>query len=79
MVVAHSINPSTFESEAGGSLTSRPALSIALVLRQPRLHNETLFKIKKKQQKTTEPEIDTLKKDTVIITCFQPSVLNLSF
>lgn len=75
--MAHSINSSTFEAEAGGSLTSRPALSIALVLRQPRLHNETLFKIKKNKTKP-EPEIDTLKKGTVI-TCFQPSVLNLSF
>jgi hypothetical protein len=41
-VVAHAFNPSTWEAEAGGFLSSRPAWSTEWVPGQPRLHRETL-------------------------------------
>jgi hypothetical protein len=41
-VVAHAFNPSTWEAEAGGSLSSRPAWSTEWVPGQPGLHRETL-------------------------------------
>jgi hypothetical protein len=47
-VVAHAFNPSTREAEAGGSLSSRPALSTEWVPGQPGLHRETLSWKKKK-------------------------------
>jgi hypothetical protein len=53
-VVAHTLNPSTWEAEAGGSLSSRPAWSTEWVPGQPGLHRETLSwknKIKKKRKK----------------------------
>jgi hypothetical protein len=42
VVVAHTINPSTQEVEAGGSLNSRPAWSIEQILGQPQLLRENL-------------------------------------
>jgi hypothetical protein len=41
-VVAHAFNPSTWEAEAGGFLSSRPAWSTKWVPGQPELHRETL-------------------------------------
>jgi hypothetical protein len=41
-VVPHAFNPSTWEAEAGGLLSSRPAWSTKCVLGQPGLHRETL-------------------------------------
>jgi hypothetical protein len=41
-VVAHAFNPSTWEAEAGGFLSSRPAWSTEWVPGQPELHRETL-------------------------------------
>jgi hypothetical protein len=41
-VMVHAFNPSTWEAEAGGFLSSRPAWSTELVSGQPRLHRETL-------------------------------------
>ena len=53
-VVAHAFNPSTWEAEAGGFLSSRPAWSTKWVPGQPGLHRETLSqKNQKKKQKTT--------------------------
>jgi hypothetical protein len=43
-VVAHTFNPSTWESETGGFLSSRLAWSIEWVPWQPGLHRETLSK-----------------------------------
>jgi hypothetical protein len=40
--VAHAFNPSTWEAETGGFLSSRPAWSTEWVPGQPRLHRETL-------------------------------------
>jgi hypothetical protein len=50
-VVAHTFNPSTWEAEAGGFLSSRPAWSTEWVPGQPGLHRETLSRRNKKNQK----------------------------
>jgi hypothetical protein len=42
VVVAHAFNSSTWEAEAGGFLSSRPAWSTKWVPEQPGLHRETL-------------------------------------
>jgi hypothetical protein len=47
-VVAHAFNPSTWEAEAGGFLSSRPAWSIALV------SNQKKRKEKKRKEKEKE-------------------------
>jgi hypothetical protein len=49
VVVAHAFNPSTWEAEADGFLSSRPAWSTEWVPGQPGLHRETLSQ---KQNKT---------------------------
>jgi hypothetical protein len=41
-VVAHAFDPSTWEAESGGFLSSRPAWSTEQVPGQPGLHRETL-------------------------------------
>jgi hypothetical protein len=53
-VVMHAFNPSTWEAEAGGFLSSRPAWSTKWVPGQLELHRETLSwkKNKTKQNKT---------------------------
>jgi hypothetical protein len=48
-VVAHAFNPSTWEAEAGGFLSSRPAWSTKRVPGQPGLHRETLSQKKTKE------------------------------
>jgi hypothetical protein len=50
-VVAHTFNPSTWEAETGGFLSSRPAWSTEWVPRQPRLYRETLSRGGKKKKK----------------------------
>ena len=50
-VGAHAFNPSTWEAEAGGFLSSRPTWSTKGVPGQPGLHRETLSR-KTKQNKT---------------------------
>jgi hypothetical protein len=42
VVVAHAFNPSTWEAEAGGFLSSRTAWSTKCVPGQPGLYRETL-------------------------------------
>jgi hypothetical protein len=50
-VVAHAFkNPSTWEAEAGGLLSSRPAWSTKGVPGQPGLYRETLSREKKKKK-----------------------------
>jgi hypothetical protein len=49
-VVAPTFNPSTWEAEAGGFLSSRPAWSTKWVPGQPRLHREILSRGKKKKR-----------------------------
>jgi hypothetical protein len=50
--VAHTFNSSTWEAEAGGSLSLRPAWSTEWIPGQPGLHRETLSWNKTKQNKT---------------------------
>jgi hypothetical protein len=54
-VVAHAFNPSTWEAEAGGFLSSRPAWSTKWVPGQPGLHRKTLSR-KTKQNKQTKKQ-----------------------
>jgi hypothetical protein len=49
-VVVHAFNPSTWEAEAGRSLSSRPAWSTEWVPGQPGLHRETLSRKTKKKK-----------------------------
>jgi hypothetical protein len=49
-VVAHAFNPSTWEAEAGGFLSSRPFWSTKRVPGQPGLHRETLSRKKTKER-----------------------------
>ena len=52
VVVAHTFDPSTWEAEAGGFLSLRPAWSIEWVPGQPGLYRETLsWKSQKKKKK----------------------------
>jgi hypothetical protein len=66
--VAHAFNPSTWETEAGGFLSSRPAWSTELIPGQPELHRETMSqknknknKNKQTKQKTKQKQIRTIK------------------
>jgi hypothetical protein len=52
VVVAHAFNHSTWEAEAGGFLSSRPARSTKQVPGQPRLYREK--KKKKKEEEERE-------------------------
>jgi hypothetical protein len=49
-VVEYAFNPSTWEAEAGGFLSSRPAWSAERVPGQPGLHRETLSQKTNKQK-----------------------------
>jgi hypothetical protein len=52
-MVVHNFNPSTWETEAGRSLSSRPKWSTKQAVEQPGLHGETLSpKINKQTTKT---------------------------
>jgi hypothetical protein len=51
-MVAHTFDPSTWEAEAGGFLSSRPAWSTEWFPEQPGLHKETLSRKNKKQKQT---------------------------
>jgi hypothetical protein len=55
-VVAHAFNPSIWEAEAGGFLSSRPAWSTEWVPGQPGLYRETLSR-KTKQNKQTKTNL----------------------
>jgi hypothetical protein len=59
-VVVHAFNPSTWEAEAGGFLSSRPAWSTERVPGQPGLHRETLSQ--KTKQKTKQKKKEKRKK-----------------
>jgi hypothetical protein len=50
-VVASAFNPSTWEAEAGGFLSSRAAWSTKWVPGQPGLHREALSQKKKRKKK----------------------------
>ena len=56
-MVVHTFNPSSWEAEAGGFLSSRPAWSTKWVLGQPELYRETLSrKTKKKKTKKKQKQ-----------------------
>jgi hypothetical protein len=57
-VVGHAFNPSTWEAEAGGFLSSSPAWSTEWIPGQPGLHRETLSrKTKNKKNKKQKWQI----------------------
>jgi hypothetical protein len=56
MVVAHAFNPSSWEAEAGGFLSLRPAWSTEWVPGQPELHRETLSRKSQKAKKTKKTQ-----------------------
>jgi hypothetical protein len=49
--VAHSFNPSTWEAEAGGFLSSKSAWSTKCIPEQPEVHRETLSRKTKQTNK----------------------------
>jgi hypothetical protein len=60
-VVAHTFNPSTWEAEASGYLSLRPAWSTEWVPEQPGLHRETLSRKNKTKQKNKQTNKQTKK------------------
>jgi hypothetical protein len=54
--MAHAFNPSTWKTEAGGFLSSRPAWSTKWVPGQPGLYRETLSQKTKKKKKKRKKE-----------------------
>jgi hypothetical protein len=67
-MVAHAFNLSTWEAEAGGFLSWRPAWSTEWVPGQPGLHRETLSwkKEKKQQQQKTNKQTTWLLYETLL-------------
>jgi hypothetical protein len=65
-VVVHVFNPSAWEAEAGGFLSSRPAWSTEWVPGQPGLHSETLSQKTNKQtnKQQQQQKTTTTKKKT---------------
>jgi hypothetical protein len=55
-VVAHDFNPSTWEAETGGFLSSRPAWSTKWVPGQPGLYRETLSQTNKQTNKQQQQQ-----------------------
>jgi hypothetical protein len=53
-MVVHAFNPSTWEAEAGGFLSSRPAWSTEWAPGQPGLHRETLSQIPPSPKQTNK-------------------------
>jgi hypothetical protein len=77
VVVAHAFNSSTWEAEAGGFLSSRPAWSTECVPGQPELHRETLSrktknKNKNKQTKNKELELSSYESILFSFTYLEP-------
>jgi hypothetical protein len=62
-VVAHTFNPSTWEAEAGGFLSSRSAWSTKRVPGQPGLYRETLSRKTKKKKKKKKKNKINIKKE----------------
>ena len=58
-MVAHAFDTSTWEAEAGGFLSSRPAWSTEWAPRQPGLHRETLSRKPKKKKKQKQKQNKT--------------------
>jgi hypothetical protein len=76
-VVVHAFNPSSWEAEAGGFLSSRPAWSTEWVPGQPGLHRETLSRKTKQKTKTKnkKPKTKTKQTEWELETLFAPQPL----
>ena len=61
-MVSFSFNPSTWDAEAGGFLSLRPAWSTKWVPGEPELYRETLSQ-KKKKKKEKKKKIEKSKKE----------------
>jgi hypothetical protein len=61
--VVHAFNPSTWEAEAGGFLSSRPAWSIEWAPGQPELHREILSRKAKSQKEKKRKKEKERKKE----------------
>jgi hypothetical protein len=74
-VVAHAFNPSTWEAEAGGFLSLRPAWFTGLVPGQPGLRRETLSrKQNKTKQKIHQSNARLLKRPYLLIPNWKPTI-----
>jgi hypothetical protein len=83
--MAHAFIPSTWEAEAGGFLSSRPAWSTEQVPGHPGLHRETLSQNKTKQNKTKQnktkqnkTKTKTTKKKTVLMSAPDLGLLDVT-
>jgi hypothetical protein len=72
-VTAHTFNPSTWEAETGGFLSSRPVWSTECVPGQPGLHREILSR--KQTNKQTNKQ--TIKQTNKIIIHINTSEIDL--
>jgi hypothetical protein len=66
-VVAHAFNPSTWEAEAGGFLSSRPAWSTERIPGQPGLHREI------QRNPVSKKQTNKLGARAVVVHAFDPS------
>ena len=69
-VVAHAFNPSTWEAEEGGFLSSRPAWSTKWVPGQPGLYRETLSWKQTNKQTKKKPKLRSDEKSNFKIVFF---------
>jgi hypothetical protein len=65
-MVAHAFNPSTWEAEAGGFLSSRKVWSTERVPGQPGLHRETLSRNKQTNKQTKQNKTKPKKQGTEV-------------
>jgi hypothetical protein len=77
VVVAHTFNHSTWEAEAGGSLSSRQAWSTKQDQEQPGLHRETLSQKKKKKKEKKKKRNSTFPLEKQLYT-YNTVLYNLS-
>jgi hypothetical protein len=65
-VVEHAFNPSTWEAEAGGFLSSRPVWSTEWIPGQPGLHRETLSRSPAPKSSNSETSSHKLKDSEIV-------------
>jgi hypothetical protein len=80
----HAFDPSTWEAEAGGFLSSRPAWSTEWVPGQPGLHRETLSQKtkqnkQKQKQKNKKDYIRLVKQATLPVLEAEPKAQTVCF
>jgi hypothetical protein len=69
-VVAHTFNPSTWEAEVGGSLSSRPAWSTKWIPGQPGLHRRNPVSEKKPKKQKTKKDSHAVSADQEVSSNF---------